>query len=254
MISQATHAAPLIVFILVFVRVSAMLVAAPIFSDHSIPTAIKIGLSATVALIFTPAQVQVAQPISSDPLYFAYILIQQILVGLAFALIFIAMVNIGEMAGELIGIQMGISIPSGYDKSNGESLKSVAEIYRILAMITFLSLDGQHWVLLAIGRSFITIPVTNVVLGPALLNTLMPLGLSAIEFSLGIALPLLTALLVADIVTGLIGRAIPALNMFALGLPLKSALAVIVIFFVLPFTIMQLSQNFMEIPYLSLWR
>ncbi len=242
----------LLVFLLVWARVGGAIMAAPIFSERAIPMLVKAGLSAVIAGILTPAQMAVAGPISSDPASFVVLLGEQILLGLAFALVFVVVYRAAESAGELIGQQMGVTL--GTWMGDGDSqVHSIGQLYHIIASLIFLALDGQHWVILGLGASLNAMPVTHVTLSRNLAGTLMSLGTAAVMFAVGLALPLLVTLLLADIITGLIGRSIPALNLFVIGLPLKVALAVAGLIIAAPFTVALLSQYLQRLPSIRLW-
>jgi flagellar biosynthetic protein FliR len=250
---MAQHAAPLVVFLLVFARISSTLVTAPIFSEKALATPVKIGLSALIAVILTPAQWQLSTVVSSDVATLVVLIGEQILLGLAFALIFTVVFRAGEAAGELIGAQMGVTLAASLQTVDNTETHSIGQLYRIVAGLIFLGLDGQHWVILSLGASLNAMPVTHVALTPGLLNLLLPLGASAIEFSLGLALPLLATFLLADAITGLLGRAIPSLNLFVLGLPLKVAMGMGALVLSAPFTVAFLTAILRQVTHMGLW-
>jgi flagellar biosynthetic protein FliR len=242
----------LIVFMLVLARVGATLVTAPIFGEQAIPAQVKIGLSAIIAIILTPAQMSKVDPISTDPILFAILVGQQILIGLAFSLVFIAFFRAGEIAGELIGEQIGVTLAEL--RQGNEAMKTYGQLYNIVVGLIFLGIDGMHWVILGVNAGLDAMPITRVALTPQLVDSVMAVGTSAVKFGVLLALPLLATLLLADIITGLLGRAIPSLNLFVLGLPLKSALGLAVLMVGAPFTIAITIQILQQIPHLTIWR
>jgi flagellar biosynthetic protein FliR len=250
---MAAHPAPLVIWLLVFARVSSTLATAPIYGESALAVPVKIGLSALVALLFAPAQVQQAGPVASDPVAFAILLGQQVLLGLAFALVFTVVFRAGEAAGEIIGQQMGITLGGWQPPGEDNQMHSIAQLYHVVAGLLFLALDGQHWVLLSLGASFNAMPVTRVALTPGLVGVLLPLGGSAIAFAVALALPLLAAMLLADLVTGLLNRSMPSLNLFVLGLPLKVALAMVALVLAAPFTVAFVMQILRQATLLGLW-
>lgn len=250
---MAQHAAPLVVFLLVFARISSALIAAPIFGEQALAAQVKIGLSAMLAAMLTPAQWQLSTSIAPDAPSFVVLVGQQVLLGLAFALIFTVIFRAAEGAGELIGQQMGVTLGAWMKPGGDSQMHSIGQLYNIVAGLTFLGLDGQHWVLLSLGASLNAMPVTSVALTPGLLNLLVPLGASAVEFAFGLALPLLATLLLADAITGLLGRAIPSLNMFVLGLPLKVAMAIGALVVAAPFTVTYLTAILRQLSQMGLW-
>jgi flagellar biosynthetic protein FliR len=246
--------APLVVFLLVFARISSALATAPIFGESTLAVPVKIGLSALVAVILTPGQIPLVGATSPDAITFVVLVGQQVLLGLAFSLIFIVIFRAGEAAGELIGQQMGITLAAAVPPGGDGELHAVGQLYRVVAGLIFLAMDGQHWVLLTLGASLNALPVTRVALTPGLVNLLLPLGGTAIGYAVALALPLLATMLLADLITGLLNRAIPALNIFALGLPIKVALAIAVLVLAAPFTVAFLIQIMRQATNMGLWR
>lgn len=244
---------PLVVFLLVFARISSALATAPIFGESALATPVKLGLSALVAVILTPGQIPLAGTAPLDAVTFVVLVGQQVLLGLAFALIFVVIFRAGEAAGELIGQQMGVTLASSLSPNGDGELHAIGQLYRVVAGLIFLALDGQHWVLLTLGASLNALPVTRVALTPGLVGILLPLGGTAIGYAVALALPLLATLLLADLVTGLLNRAIPALNIFALGLPIKVALAIAVLVLAAPFTVAFMMQIMRQATGLGLW-
>jgi flagellar biosynthetic protein FliR len=246
--------APLVVFLLVFARISSALVTAPIFGESALAVPVKIGLSALVAIILTPGQIPLAGAVAPDAITFVVLVGQQVLLGLAFALIFTVIFRAGEAAGELIGQQMGVTLAATVSATGDGELHAVGQLYRVVAGLIFLALDGQHWVLLTLGASLNALPVTHVALTAGLVALLLPLGGAAISYAVALALPLLATMLLADLITGLLNRAIPALNIFALGVPLKVALAIVVLVVAAPFTVAFLLHIMRQATMLGLWQ
>ncbi len=251
---QGQQASALIVFFLIFTRVTGALFAAPIYSEQQIPVTVKIGLSAVTAFLFTPEQMQNAGNISQDPAALVVLFAQELLIGLAFAFVFMVVYRAGDMAGSLVGQQIGITTPGIQMAGTNDTIAISGAVYNIIAGLIFLGLDGQHWIFLALGKSFIIAPITQMMLSQQIINTFLPLGLTALEYGFALAFPLLAALLLADFITGLINRAIPALNMFALNLPLKAAASIGVLLITLPYIIETIAQQMQTLPLISLWK
>ncbi len=250
-----SHQAPsaILVFLLVFARVTGALTATPIYAERALPGQVKVGLSAMIAFLLTPAQIATAGSLPGDPIAIALLFAQQVLLGLAFALVFVVVYHAAEMGGSLIGQQLGVTLGT-FGRAGGDQMSTISAIYNTMAGLLFLGLDAHHWVILGLGASFDALPVTQLpTLTPGLAAVLFPLGGAALQFALGMALPILVVLLLADLATGLLGRAIPALNMFVLGLPVKVLLGTIGILIALPYTIQVFIHLVQTLPDLRIW-
>jgi flagellar biosynthesis protein FliR len=244
----------LVIFLLVFARISAALAAAPIFSEAALAVQVKIGLSAIIAAILTPAQIQLAKdPIALNWPVFAVLAGQQVLLGLAFALVFTAIFRAAESAGEIIGQQTGITMAAAPNTMESSEIHALAQITRIVAALIFLGLDGLQWVILSLGASLNAMPVTRVAFTPGLQSLLLPLATAALAYAVGLSFPLLATFLVSDLITGLLGRAMPSLNLFVLGLPLKVALGIGALIIAAPFLVEYITQTLRHLTALGLW-
>jgi flagellar biosynthetic protein FliR len=124
-----------------------------------------------------------------------------------------------DVAGELIGLQMGLSFAVFYDPQNAGQSSTLAEFLGLLATLIFLAMDGHLMVLSVLVESFRLLPVGAAPLAASGLRDIV--AWAAIVFSAGVllALPLIAALLVTNIALGVITRAAPQLNLFAVGFP-----------------------------------
>lgn len=221
-------------FLFPFARILALMSLAPIFGNAAQPRRVRLA----VGLIVTLAVVPTLPPMPAVPagswLGFA-ILAQQIVIGLMLGLsLRIAFAAI-DVAGELIGMQMSLSFAMFYDPQNAGQSPVVAEFLGLVAMLIFLALNGHLLTLAALAESFRLLPVGTVPFGTGGIGAL--LTWSSVMFSFGIllALPLITALLIANLAMGVLARVAPQLNIFAVGFPVTLAAGFAVLMFSIPY-------------------
>ncbi len=199
-------------------RILGVLAAAPFFSNAAMPRRIRLMTGLAIALALVPALPEMPRVPAGSWLGLA-IIAQQMFIGLimGFALR-IAFAAI-DVAGELIGLQMGLSFAVFYDPLNAGQTPVVTEFYGLLATLIFLSLNGHLLALSVLAESFSLWPV---VASPFLsLGIGQLLAGATMIFSVGVllSLPLVAALLVANIAMGVLSRVAPQLNLFAVGFP-----------------------------------
>jgi flagellar biosynthetic protein FliR len=163
------------------------------------------------------------------------VLAQQIVIGavLGFALrITFAAVDV---AGELIGLQMGLSFATFFDPSSGGQTPVITEFLGLLTALIFLALNGHLLALSVLAESFTLLPTSAAPIHAAAFSSLMTW--SAILFSTGVllSLPLITALLIANIALGVLARIAQQLNLFAVGFPVTLAVGFLVLMLSLPY-------------------
>src|SRR5690606_30236391 len=125
-----------------WLRVSAMLLAAPVFSNIQIPPRIHIllGLALTVAVMPAVGPTPAVEPLSFPALLIA---IQQVLIGLAVGFLLALAFNAAAVAGESISLSMGLGFATMVDPQGGASLPIVSQFLQIVATLMFLALGGH---------------------------------------------------------------------------------------------------------------
>lgn len=216
-----------------FVRVLAVFTAAPIFSLRAFPVRARILLALLVAL-----GVQASlppQPVIGlgDPQALG-VLIQQVGIGLsigfAIRLVFSAM----ELAGEIIGFQMGLNFAAFFDPAMGGQSSAVARFYGYLASLLFVAMNGHLMVLMAVTRSFEAFPVDQNFLQALSLMKLHVLGGEIFAAALWMALPIVTMLMFVNLALGIISRVAPQMNIYAIGFPVTLSVGLVGITVTLP--------------------
>ena len=212
-------------------RILALVATAPVLSHAAIPIRAKVGIALAITLAIAPV-------VSSPPLAGllearGFVpLIHNILVGLslgfAVRLVFVAV----ELAGQLIGLQIGLSFGGYFNPDSGESENVVSNFMAMLALLMFLAVDGHLMLLFALADSFRLFPVGAG--GPIPVDplTLVRAASDIFSIALTISLPILAVMLLVNVVLGVMARVAPQLNLFAVGFPLTilSGLAALAMF------------------------
>lgn len=233
-VTEAQIDAWLAAFLFPLARIFGLIVTAPVFNNAALPVRVKLvlGLAITVALApALPAFPQVA-PASWAGLA---ILVQQGLIGIALGFTMRLVFAGIDLAGELIGLQMGLGFAVFYDPQNATQLPIVAELAGLISLLIFLALNGHLMMLALLAESFNILPVGATSFQAGGWETL--LRWAATIFSIGVllALPLISALLIANVALGVLTKVAPQLNLFAVGFPLTLMAGFIMLALTLPF-------------------
>ena len=216
-----------------FLRVLAMFSAAPVFSTRAIPLRTRVGLAFLVALSAQAALPE--QPVIGMNSREAYgVVVQQVGVGLAIGfavrLVFVAI----EMAGETVGLQMGLNFASFFDPMSNSQKSTVARFFGDLAMLLFVVINGHLMVLLAVIESFRRFPLDGHFIDAVMHMRLHELGGALFASALWIALPMIALLLFVNLTLGFISRVAPQMNIFAVGFPVTISVGLLGIAATLP--------------------
>lgn len=208
-------------------RVLGVITAAPIFGDSAIPNQAKLGFGVMLTLIIAPTIPALPQ-FEIFSFQGLLILIQQLVIGLAIGftmrLVFAAI----TMAGQLIGMSMGLGFASFFDSQSQGQSTAVSHFLMMLSLLIFLSLDGHLVMVSAIANSFVTMPISLQGGGISPMKIVM---WGEVIFSAGLllAMPVIAALLITNMALGVLTRTSPQLNIFGIGFPVTLAIG----FFVL---------------------
>lgn len=160
-------------------------------------------------------------------------MIQQIIIGVAMGFTIRLIFTAVEMAGELAGLQMGLGFASFYDPVNAAHSAVITQWLGMIAALAFLAMDGHLYMLSALAESFRTLPIGSMIPAKGFYGV-VSWGGSIFAYGLQISLPLLAALLTANIALGILTRAAPQLNLFAIGFPITLAVGFLVLVLSMP--------------------
>ena len=216
-----------------FFRIASMLSIAPVFSIASAPIQARLLLALALTVLVVPALPSVPQvePLSAEGLL---ITAQQVLIGLAMGfslkLVFAALIT----AGQLTSTGMGLGFAAVVDPSNGVQVPVLSQFYNIVGTLLFLALNGHLIALQVLTESFHSLPIGGGGLSVASAWDLVIWGSWIFIGAVLIALPAVAAILVVNIAFGVMTRAAPQLNIFAVGFPIMMTLGFALVLFTLP--------------------
>jgi len=224
-------------------RILALVASAPVIGNPNLPASVKIGLGLLLTILVVP---MLPAPPRFDPASAAGLLIlaQQVLIGLAMGFAMQVVFWAADMAGSVIGLQMGLGFATLYDASAG-NIPVVAQFLSIVVSLTFLAIDGHLLLLSALVESFRILPPAALT-APSGLRTLVEWGGGIFSFGLALSLPLLAALLITNIALAVLTRAAPQLNIFAVGFPLTILMGMVALYLVLPYLAPTLQRLLMD--------
>jgi len=215
-----------------FVRIGACLMVAPAFAAVAVPARVRIVLAAAIALIVAP--LTATPDVTPFSVAGAVITVQQILIGVALGFCLQLIFDSVTMGGQLLASSMGLSFAQNIDPERGASTPVVGQLYNILLMLTFLALDGHLRLIEMLVDGFRTLPIGVSGLGAEGLWRIVGWGTQIFGGALAVALPGVTALLIVNLAFGIVSRAAPTLNLFAVGFPVSLVLGLVIILAGLP--------------------
>jgi flagellar biosynthetic protein FliR len=240
-LSSADLDALLALFLFPFARIAAWLYFDPLMGNQAAPMTTRLAVALVLTVAVAPILPNAPQLslMSSDGLL---VLLQQIAVGAALGFCLRIVFASVEFAGQIMGLQMGLSFATLFDPINGAQTPVISQFLVLTSALILLAFNGHHVVISALSQSFVDIPI-GVGLGAAGFSGIAQWAGFLFMTGLHIALPVTAALLATNLTIGMMTRAAPQLNIFAVGFPLTLGAGFLVLYFTvvyLPATLEQL--------------
>jgi len=231
-------------FLLIMVRTGAILMAAPIFGSKNIPMQLKIGLMLLITMILFPLFPSIHIPFPTHVLSFGLAIGSEVMIGVIIGFSIRLLFTAIQLAGQLVGFQMGFAIVNVMDPQTSAQVSIIAQFKNIVAILVFLSVNAHHWFIRAIVSSFQLVPPMEFNFSPPLMETILGLVNRMFIVAIKIGAPLIAVLLFTSVALGLIARTVPQVNIFIVGFPLKIAIGLIGLAFSLPIFVFLLKGIF----------
>ncbi|BBB28680.1 flagellar biosynthetic protein FliR [Neptunomonas japonica] len=214
-------------FLFPFFRIASFLMAMPMIGTQLVPMRIRLGLALAMTAVLLP--VLPVPPVADGLSFQTYILIaQQILIGAILGFTLHIMFQIFAVGGQLIANQMGLGFASMTDPVNGVSVVVLGQFYLMLTMLMFLAMNGHLVMINVVTQSFDILPVAVVDFSAIKFMDVALAGTWMFSGALLMSLPAVTSLLVINLSFGIMTKAAPQLNIFAIGFPFTMVMGLLI--------------------------
>jgi flagellar biosynthesis protein FliR len=212
-----------------FIRIGAFVMVMPVIGGSFVPQRVRLILAVVLTLVIAPVLPGIP---SIDILSIPGLLLmfQEIVTGVAMGFAVQLIFDAIALGGQVISMSMGLGFAVFVDRQRGVNVPVLGQLFLMLGMLIFLSLDGHLALIRMLADSFRIMPITEGGLSQAALSTLLQWTAQLFIVAMNIALPAITALIVVNLSFGVMSRAAPTLNLFAVGFPVAMLLGFVVIF------------------------
>jgi flagellar biosynthetic protein FliR len=206
-------------FILPFSRISALIMTMIGFGAKTIPGRIKLFLCLAVTVAIMPA-IPPSKVIDLLSFNTAILIGQQMVIGVMLGFVTVMVVNTFTLAGQIIAMQSGLGFASLIDPASGMNVPAIGQFFLILSSLLFWAMDGHLAYLQFIVASFDTLPIPTPHLSAIKYKEIVEWGSWMFATALSLSLAPVTAMLLVNFAFGVMTRAAPQLNIFAIGFPI----------------------------------
>ena len=225
------------VFMVVFVRVLGFMIVLPVMSGQNIPMQVRLILSLSLAFLVFMANSVVLPPYGLNVISFAMLLMQEFLVGLVLGLVVMMIFSMFHFVGQLVDYQMGFSMVNVMDPFSNQQTPITGNLYYMIISLFFVTQGGLHLVLRAMFESFGVLRLGEAVVltNQNLPQIIMNIIINYFRIGFNIALPIIGTLIIVNFILGILVKAVPQMNVFVVGMPLKVFIGLILVYITIPF-------------------
>lgn len=231
----------LISFVWPLTRILGLIMVAPVFGHRAVPKRVKIGLGIFITLTVAPTLPPMPD-VGLGSWDGLFILVQQLLIGMAIGFIMRVIFAAVEAAGEIVGLQMGLGFASFFDPQSAGQTLVISQFFNLLAVLLLLAVNAHLLLLGVLVDSFQSLPISPRPLSAAGFFNVAAYGSTVFAVGLQLALPLIAILLMTNLALGILTRSAPQLNIFAIGFPITLGVGLIMLDFTLPYFVPQLEH------------
>ncbi|HEX3601579.1 MAG TPA: flagellar biosynthetic protein FliR [Lacipirellulaceae bacterium] len=212
------------VFTLVLARTSSLVMTAPIFGTLTMPRQVRVILAVAMSLLVAPAFLNTSLPPLNEMAEYGRLMVNEVLVGLLLGLSMNILFSGVQVAGQIVSQLSGMSLADVFNPGFDEDISVFAQLFYFLTVAVFVSVGGHRIVTQALMDTFSTLPPGHAVLGSSFVDVITSIITQAFVLGIHAAAPLATALLLSNLVLGLISRTLPQINVIAVGFGVNSLL------------------------------
>jgi flagellar biosynthesis protein FliR len=214
--------AEIVRFVLVLLRVSGIMLLAPLFSSQTIPPYIRVAFALVVSLVLAPSMPLKMVPADVTLGNMVGLFLSEVLIGVVLGFAAVCVFGGFQLAGQLISFQLGFSLINVIDPQTQVESSVFSFLQNYICLLFFLLINGHHWFLLAVNESFTLMPVGGGHLSAHLIRSIVGFSADLLVIGVRIAGPVIAVSVITDVVMGVLGRAAPQINIIIVGMPLKT--------------------------------
>lgn len=224
-------------FLLVAVRILALIEVAPLLSSEGIPQVARLGLAGFAAVAVFPSVKAAGYAVPDDGAAFALLLIGEAMIGLTMGFFLNALFSVFSMAGQFFSLQIGFGAMETFDPLAQIELPVMGQFLNIVAMLVFVATSGfQKLFIIGVQGSFKAMRAIDLVTRRDDIVAFLGRATGALfEQSLILSMPVLGTLIVMTVALGLLSKAAPQMNLLSEGFPLTLTATFLIMIASLPF-------------------
>jgi flagellar biosynthesis protein FliR len=221
-------------FILVLLRISTFLVAWPVFGSSNVPAPVKILLGLILTVILFPIAGRDRLDAAALDQYYFWLMMREAFVGIAMGFLARFFFFAISICAQIVSDSIGLSSIQLLNPTTSDRSTAVEEFYTMLATLLFLGMNGHHLFISGLAKSYEMIPLSLKGLELAALGNMAALTQIVTIIGVKLAAPVFIAVFLMNIAMGIVGRAVPQINVFVTSMPVNILVGLFVLIISVP--------------------
>lgn len=232
-------------FIFIFIRIITFLASLNVIFPSGTPNTFKVGFSILISIIISfTVDIDTSTVNMFDLIYGATM---ETMTGLVLGYMTSLCFNSLKLCGSLIDQQLGLAMANIYDSNSKEQTTLIQNLMYWMGIVIFFYINGHHELIKGIEKSFQLIGIgENILINN--FDYIVHVFVQYFVIGFKIAVPIILALIITELIMGLISRSVPQLNVMVIGMPLKILVGIIFFIIALPFIITEIHNLINKIP------
>ncbi len=220
--------------LLLFLRVTGLIVSSPIFGRNSVPNITKIMFSLSLTVLFILCVPQAPPVAYMGGMHYMLVCAGEMLFGVVLGFVTTMFFSVVFTAGNIIDTQMGFGMVNVFDPQSGAQVAVTGNLLNIVMLLAFFAANGHTYLIHLLFRTFQGAPVGHVTLRPEIALAAMEAFCNSFILAVRVAMPFIASGLLAEAALGVIIRTVPQMNMFVVGIPLKVIIGFVMLIITIP--------------------
>lgn len=222
------------IFLMVLGRTTGLMVVAPYFQSRTMPVMVRAGLVLLLTMVLAPVlKLQPGGDWVHGTLWLQDVA-AEVVTGLTMGFILNLSFAAIQLAGQMLDVSMGFGVVNIIDPQSGSEMPIMGQFQQILAIWLFLLMGGDHLVIRALAFSYKIIPPAGFSFSSHGVYSIVQSFSGMFLLGIQIALPIVGAIFLTDLILGIVSRLIPQINVFMTGFPIKITLGLLLLILAIP--------------------
>ena len=217
----------ILALIIILTRVAPLLFLMPVISSTAVPAQVKILLTLMIGLVLLPVVHVNPRLITGSPLGIVVLVLTEVLLGATLAVFTRCIFAATEIAGQMVGVQMGMGMAGVMDPQMGTQVSLIGMLWNLTAILIFLSINGHHMFFSTLVESFEWLKPGTAILTKATFEGIMQGATHMFVLSVKIMAPAGAALFFTHVAMGIVAKTVPQIPIMIVGLPITIAVGLI---------------------------